>query len=110
MGTNYYAKHPGMDGEGLHIGKRSAGWEFTFRAHPEFGLTSSTAWSDFLDHPWVAIFAEYGVQVTASEFWEDVAVRSVGAVRRHTFDTDMSMGDREWRDAEGYTFFDAEFC
>jgi hypothetical protein len=110
MGTTWHAKYPGQpdDEPGLHIGKFSGGWEFLFRAHTELGLTSSTAWRRFLDHPWVTIVAETGVEVTASEFWEDVARRS--GHRQHEEDAQAQLGDRMWRDSAGHVFFNVEFC
>lgn len=120
MSTNFYAKHPGMDGEGLHIGKKSAGWEFLFRAHPTMGLMSSTAWRQFLGHPWVTIVAEHGVTMTASEFWEDVAAPSTAPTPARDPIQARWVGDampdhdywaqRQWRDEQGHPFADYEFC
>jgi hypothetical protein len=114
---NWYAKHPGQDAdaEGLHIGKHSGGWEFLFRAHPDFGLTSTTSWRQFLDHPWVTIVAEHGVTVTASEFWEYVAKWSTDRVRSQPIrDVAGVSADywttRQWRDVEGFPFAAYEFC
>lgn len=108
MSTNYYAKHPGDTSEGLHIGKHSGGWEFLFRAHPELGLVSTESWRRFLDHPWVTIVAEYGVETSADEFWEGVH-RWHGA-RRPLSEQDVDLGPRRWRDDEGNQFLDVEFC
>lgn len=57
MGTNYYLEckpcekcgaptgNPVWGGSArLHIGKSSAGWYFSGRAHPEFGITSLADW------------------------------------------------------------------
>lgn len=119
MGTNYYARHPGIapGEEGLHIGKASGGWEFLWRAHPQYQLTTSAAWRAFLRHPWaqVTIVAEYGTEVSLDEFWEFATDQS--GQRRNPHDTscghrviDASFQQRQWRDEAGRPFADYEFC
>jgi hypothetical protein len=112
MGTNFYAKHPGMEGEGLHIGKRSAGWEFLWRAHPELGLMSTVGWHRFLDHPWVTIVAEYGVEVALDEFWVMATNQctAAGPTRRRPDDDDGPWAGKQWRDRNGFPFANYEFC
>lgn len=52
MSTNYYVIDTGAQVNGhpviLHIGKRSVGWRFLFRAYPRYGLTSFKAWQVYL--------------------------------------------------------------
>ena len=56
--------------EGVHIGKNSAGWVFTFQAHPNLKLKSVNAWKEFLQEGY--IYDEYGVLIPVKEFWEIV--------------------------------------
>jgi hypothetical protein len=71
MGTNYYAfgSHSGEqeEGSGLHIGKKSAGWRFLFRAHPDLYLTSLEAWMWILSSTGVEIADEYGSEISVNE-------------------------------------------
>jgi hypothetical protein len=70
VSTNYYAFGPikGHEEDGsLHIGKKSGGWRFLFRAHPENGLTSVSEWIVYLSHPGVRIESEYGADIS---LWE----------------------------------------
>lgn len=57
MGTNFYARVL-EDGRELHLGKRSAGWQFHFHAQPEFGSFRELA--GFLETRPVELFDEYG--------------------------------------------------
>lgn len=121
MSTNYYAfgPFPGgePDGEGLHIGKTSAGWIFLGRAHDDLGLTSRASWSAFLSQPDVVIRNEYGREVPKAEMAETMAVRR-GAdgrlLRRHGFrsalDAHPGWADRCLVDDEGNEFSRREFC
>ena len=97
--------HP-TNQEGLHIGKHSGGWEFLWRAHPDLELTSAEAWYQFLAHPWVTIVAEYGVELTLSEFWEFAGKRpaQAGGLSK------MSSGHHQFRDKLGFPFEVKEFC
>ncbi|MBQ6358600.1 MAG: hypothetical protein IJI97_06610 [Clostridia bacterium] len=71
MGTNYYAfgPHKGKkaDRVGLHIGKKSAGWKFLFRAHPNLQLTSLEQWVGYLSRPDVEVSDEYGAEIDLTE-------------------------------------------
>lgn len=120
MSTNYYAFGPFSggepDGEGLHIGKTSAGWVFLGRAHDELGLTSREAWTTFLEQPGVTILNEYGRDVPVTEMVETMAARRGSDGRllhRHGFRTALGAhpgwADRCLVDAEGYEFSRQEF-
>lgn len=76
MSTNYYlpqtcpnpCDHCSV--EDLHIGKRSAGWQFHFRAHE--GIRSRQAWEDRVAQVGV-VTDEYGSEYTPEQFWDEVA-------------------------------------
>jgi hypothetical protein len=115
MGTNYYAKYPGQDDEGLHIGKYSAGLEFLWRAHEDLGLTSTNAWDKFLDHPWVTITAEYGIVTSLDRFWDSIvqrpsSFRNIRLRENHRIDAVYQPRAKEWRDIYGHPFANYEFC
>ena len=113
------AVEPGgeIDGEGLHIGKTSAGWVFLGRAHDDLGLTSRAAWADFLGRADVAIRNEYGREISLAEMVETMSTRR-GAdgrlLRRHGIRSSLE-AHPHWAedylvDAEGYEFSRREFC
>jgi hypothetical protein len=115
MSTNFYATWPNQaadDTERLHIGKRSVGWEFLWRAYPGMGITSVEAWRGFFAHPFVTIESEGGEVRTVDEFMAIAAQRSEDVTGPHPmirqFGWGMTAGQS--RDAEGYPFDDHEFC
>jgi len=71
MGTNYYTvmdepcEHCGHRSDGLHIGKSSFGWAFSFAPYPDHGLTSWAAWRAYLEKR--QIRDEYGDPVSLDE-------------------------------------------
>ncbi|MGW2920359.1 hypothetical protein ACWDBF_21210 [Streptomyces angustmyceticus] len=117
MSVNFYAfgPFPGGDaaGEGLHIGQYASVHRFLFRAHPEMGLVSRTAWAEFIRRPEVSIKAEHGRDITVEEMEEDWAretdsrgwpLKSRFGIRRGS---DLRGG--ELIDPEGFEFRDGEF-
>lgn len=88
MGTNFYW-NPTDDKphcttcecfQALHIGKRSAGWKFSLRIHPELGINELEDWKEKFKHG--NIHDEYGREITVREMvdiiehWGDSAVRT----------------------------------
>ena len=118
MSTNFYATatcdHPcaHCQPEGLHIGKRSAGWTFCFEAHYDLGLTTRKAWQAYLRKPGVAITDEYGQRYTPDEF--DALVdrtREPWGPNRIEPRRRQPLGDeRRHRDPEGWDFWRGAFC
>jgi hypothetical protein len=115
MGTNYYARpkcawDDNPAGErtetsaypAIHLGKRSAGWEFLFRAHPELGVMTVGDLRRFLDHPWVVIESKTGEALSLAEFML-VATECGPAPAKHS-DSEVH------RDERGYPFAFYEFC
>lgn len=78
MSINYYLAAPHLDSHkdepndyGLHIGKSSVGWGFSWAAHPSLGIESRNDWEDFFSVSGdAAILDEYGRFTTLAEFRE----------------------------------------
>ncbi|NIL57105.1 hypothetical protein [Salinispora arenicola] len=107
MSTNYYlrtADTPDGD-EGIHLGKHTAGG-FTFRAHPDQGVTDYPAWLAQLDQG--VIVSESGYTVTRDEMVAIAAKQSrtpswVECGSTHT-------GGAGFYDLNGRRWLAAEFC
>lgn len=55
--------------EDLHVGKRSVGWQFNFRAHP--GIRSRKDWEARVAEVGV-VTDEYGHKYSPKQFWAEV--------------------------------------
>jgi len=75
MGTNYYIKHKErkVTQPDLHIGKNSAGWEFSFEAHEKNeyyqtpDLKTKQQWFEYMFLNDGNIFNEYNVEISFQE-------------------------------------------
>lgn len=69
MSTNYYYtwQNNGVSTK-IHIGKRTAGWVFLFRAYPDQELKSFAQWLHFMALNDGTIFDEYGSVVDFVDF------------------------------------------
>jgi hypothetical protein len=92
MGTNYYfhpssereCPHCKQDTPGLHIGKSSAGWNFSLRIHPDDGIASLADWQARWDAGG-AIFNEYGERIEVAAMLATITERSWhGGLLAHT--------------------------
>lgn len=105
MGTNFYLVAPEYDDlndPGLHIGKSSAGWEFTWQAHPHLGIRGFEDWERlFAEHPY-SIVDEYGETHTTGGFYDQVMAKRKD--RQH------DPHGSGYRDGRGHWFVEAEFC
>lgn len=117
MGTNYYAKKSEHDpcDEGLHIGKKSGGWDFLFRAHPGRGIIDCAAWLSLLRRPDVQIVDEYGTPWAVQEFWSMATSHDRRSVRKHaqawwSENRFTEFSDKQWIDGCGHPFANYEFC
>ncbi|MEU7170355.1 hypothetical protein ABZ949_02540 [Micromonospora tulbaghiae] len=132
MGTNYYWRDQpcGSCGRGdfLHVGKHSGGWSFGFRGYrhdPDDGLYSPVGRSIVSRLDWRLLLAdrpgrlvdEYGKQVDDPIAWLDAMVPP-SAEQQQKEDRPQLRGPyapprgtdpREWRDAEGFRFYDGDF-
>ena len=114
MGTNYYAHTSASDAEGLHIGKKSAGWDFLVHAIPEQGLTTAAAWRKSLAKAGTYVTDEYGQRIPVGEFFEMATARPVDTTPKLRAHGDMHTYRRDPlfhvdMDARGVPFLNAEF-
>jgi hypothetical protein len=92
MGTNFYwivssercpvCGHDESNGDGLHIGKSSAGWCFSLHVYPEDRINFLKDWVDRWFLPNSMIEDEYGVQYTVYEMMDIITKRSFPGDRR----------------------------
>lgn len=121
MGTNYYlpkaCPNPcdHCSEEGLHIGKRSAGWTFGFQAYPDESLMSWEAWKERIRTAGKVV-DEYGDEFTPEEFESLVletldpwGPRRLTPRHRDALTTHSGYDDRRFYDAEGWDFWIGDF-
>jgi hypothetical protein len=114
MGTNYFWREDPCSkcgrGDEIHIGKSSAGWEFSFHGTDE--IRSWKGWQDKLQSGGL-IFDEYGREVSLDDFRNTVENRSHPSglknhtdycAKHHPFSYEV-----QWKDDEGYSFSPGEF-
>jgi len=113
MSTNYYTE---LEECGhcnrfrrLHLGKRSAGWQFTFQYNSgEFykSVIEMQAWLSDKD-----IFNEYGEKMNHDDFWQMIEIRQNDPVcRNHAEYCRKQYGKREdTMLIDGYSFINSEF-
>lgn len=121
MGTNYY--YVAEDKELLHIGKSSYGWEFMFRAQPDFSIFTRRQWLEFLSnavHLRVGgdsgnvVVDEYGGPISLGEF-ELITLTSYRQnlydktkKRNHEKITNHTDYVREYNGTDHYTYKDID--
>ena len=110
MGTNFYHRHRGLFGvEEKQIGKKSAGWQFCFRAHKgedgKIEIESWKEWKEVLQRQKGKIFDEYGEEWSAREFIAMVEASKPGKNHGEY----CGFADGTWNDSEGWSFSLAEF-
>lgn len=125
MGTNYYyhinpCQHCNRS-DVLHVGKKSMGWTFGFRAYR--GLEGHQDIVSLAD--WARVFKTVpGILVDENEVVVDDPMRFLTELERPSVgqqeleDSPQRRGpasphpvaEHEWRDAEGFRFYDGEFC
>jgi hypothetical protein len=115
VGTNYFVTGPGVepsDGDpGLHIGKKSFGWEFLFRGHPELGLTTVAQWRAYVAEPGRRIVSEYHQVWGTDEFFAMATRRArPGLLNNREYRSHSGGHIRKDADAGGVAFDDREFC
>lgn len=110
MGTNYYVKtetcsHCGHKPEPLHIGKMSAGWEFSF--HATETIRSFADWREYLKDK--VIENEYGCEVPYDQFVK--MVEDSKGQMNHTAYCRKHHPDYKdcFLDPEGWSMTDGEF-
>ncbi|GIM89701.1 hypothetical protein [Paractinoplanes toevensis] len=127
MGTNYYLReHPcgscGRSDE-LHVGKSSGGWSFGFRGYrhdPDDDRYSPTGYPVLSRDDWRKVFTdkpgrlvdEYGREVENPIEWLD-ALQPPDLKQQRWEGSNMGSywrpDARDWRDTEGFRFYDGDF-
>lgn len=123
MGTNYYWRynicpHCGRYDE-VHIGKSSAGWQFTLHGYrdtdPEVELSvkvmSWKDWKELLSREG-KIFNEYGNEVPLADLVANVeAPERKSMLNHYDYCQEHHEGCLEsmWKDSEGYCLWDTYF-
>ena len=125
MGTNYYwtenpCPHCGRGDNQLHIGKKSAGWRFSLRAHSDHQppLRSWAAWKLALaagvvrneyDEPLPADVFVAMVEASRDEKRNHIPYCLNGREQDQLYiHAQMARGDA-WQDEEGWSFGEGEF-
>lgn len=110
MGTNFYVAKDYCSvcgrSEKKHIGKRSGGWQFMFRAEP--GIMSAEDWRRETEHAFIE--DENGTPYTYKSFWREVD-DSRSSLRNH-YDYCVERGildHNSFKDEEGWSMTIGEF-
>lgn len=123
MGTNYYwnlniCEHcKRMDR--LHVGKQSSGWSFHFRGHrnpPEVmpSIISITDWAKVFKTTTGILTDEYD-RVVEDPLKFLATLERPSVAQQESEDSPSRLGGSppnpaiQWRDPEGFTFYDGEF-
>lgn len=123
MGKNYYY-HTNMcehcqRADVFHVGKKSGGWTFHFRGYRGYvGIPDTISLAD-----WARVFKTVpGILVDEEERVVGDPLRFLSQLERPTLEQQQSEDSPErlggfspnpanqWRDLEGFTFYDGEFC
>jgi hypothetical protein len=120
MGTNFYIEEKTDDccpccGKALvykqiHIGKRSAGWKFTFQKQPT-KWESYTQFLNYVNSNKSEIIDEYGRLVDFKEFCNEIEVRQKDPdLLCHVTECAKTYtGYHGYKDKQGYGFVEGDF-
>ena len=100
MGTNYYVKKENQDIEdAIHVGKRSAGWQFLLSPFRKSGK----AWINFLKRNKDLIYNEYGEKVSLKDMLENIDLNGYfGKHKMNGKKADPLIYNTNWKDWEFY--------
>jgi hypothetical protein len=114
MGTNYYTKTKkcpecGHQPEGIHLGKSSGGWQFSFQYNGGQYYKNVEEMKEWLKDK--AILDEYGNSISNKEFWVMVERKQKEEKLNHAkFCHEKYPYTRETEHViDGYSFSDCEF-
>jgi len=116
MSTNYYMKTSTSqaDDDGLHLGKRSAGWRFTFKGDKDLKVVSFENWKDMVvkfRSQGFRVYDEYGVEQDLPAFFRMVENWHKDGNSNTQWCKDNYHDDGNvWTDEDGNDFIDGEFC
>lgn len=115
MGTNYYTKEKKCktcehEPEGIHLGKSSAGWQFSFAYNSGKFYKNIEEMKEWLKTK--KITNEYGDTVTHKEFWDMIESKQRKDMLNHVTECKGKYG-KHYDDClhliDGYSFTDTEF-
>jgi len=109
MGTNYYTKansckECGRSDE-FHLGKSSAGWQFTFNWNGGEQYQSVSELKEWLKGK--TIRDEYGDAISNKQFWDKVKQTMRKGNLNHCLETGGN--DNYCMNIDGYSFIDGDF-
>lgn len=114
MGTNFYHRfnvsEDGSEYFERHIGKRSGGWEFSFRGYDgRGGEPKIRSWADWKFHLLKEgkIFDEYGTEHGPAQF---IAMVEKTKGEKNHYVYSGFVGPNDWQDQDGWSFSATEFC
>ncbi len=113
MGTNYYVKEAECSEcgrhETIHLGKSSAGWQFTFQYNGGRFYKSVPEMKKWLKEK--TIKDEYGATVPQKTFWEMVAAKQKPENLNHAKEVSRDYPHTKGQQhiIGGYSFTDCEF-
>ena len=115
MGTNYFHRYNRCDHCGRyderHIGKQSAGWQFSFRAHTDSEMRliigSWNCWKMALTTG--SIFDEYGKEWSYADFVAKVEATKDGLSHYDEMARTWAVTEDDWKDSDGWSFTNGEF-
>lgn len=108
MGTNYYTKTKkcescGHKPEGIHLGKSSGGWQFSFQYNGGQFYKNVTEMKEWLKDK--EIEDEYGRKISQEEFWQMINDKQKEENHNHA----RIYSDTRNFVIDGYSFSDCEF-
>lgn len=125
MGTNYYfhsqRRLPWRRPDVLHVGKQSGGWTFHFRAHRRrtdgLEIISLADWAQLFKTTKGVLMDEYD-RVIEDPLKFLMELERPTKAQQESEDSEKRRGPwsprpdplTEWRDPEGFAFYDGEFC
>ncbi len=130
MGTNYFLITKNEVDENKHIGKSSMGWQFIFRGYPKEFIFSLNDWKTLINEPSNLVINEYGEIIDKATFYQGIEAVTrkemlnaynvlhkvpMNKKERVKFELDKDKENydssirKEWKDDEGYCFFEYEF-
>jgi len=114
MGTNYYTQNElcktcGHQPEGIHLGKSSYGWQFSFQYNGGQYYKNVDEMRDWLKDK--KIENEYGAEISNDKFWEMVETKQNNPENlSHYHECAKKYGKREYELLiDGYSFTNREF-
>lgn len=115
MSTNFFLTLPACNE--VHLGKRSAGWAFTFNAATvmDTEVRTRTEWERLVAMAGGNVTDEVGREFVAAEFWAQVDATvgkrsTVAACAADEFAARLVERGDVWTDADGWDFHRGDWC